>query len=413
MRSTLLILGIFGAGCGGNDPAVADGQVQPDTEASSCSPVGTIGSFYRRTVNPRIVAGHQTYSDNMIDIGISDPDLRWDDASQLWNVYFHGPHAASFSSPTITQMVRHAISPDLAAWTIDDAPSLVASSDAAAWDHQNTETPTVAMNPDASADRRYLLLYSGAKQKFPFPNYSFADYSIGAAFSADGKTFTRITAAESPHNQVGLVLTGLDAFPGATGGIVADPKLVYHAGVYHLWFSSFSCMGTTCDTVGAYGISHATSTDGIHWTVQAAPVRSLLRASADLRSGGAQPTVIYDEVHCRWELWMTSDMAGDTDAQPIVFNNAAGVWHGISNDGLVWNVNYFTPRDLAWTKTEDGEHLGMLTGADVAAKGTGRYMLYGGFDDQNVPTGFFLPDRSTQGYEPGVMTLNLATRDAL
>ena len=39
-------------------------------------------------------------------------------------------------------------------------------------------------------------------------------------------------------------------------------------------------------------------------------------------------------------------------------------------------------------------------------------MLYGGSDDQNVPCGLVLPDRSAQGYEPGVITLNLATRDA-
>ena len=53
-------------------------------------------------------------------------------------------------------MVRHAASADLATWTIDDAPSLVASSDTAAWDHTNTETPSVVYNPDAPADRRYL-----------------------------------------------------------------------------------------------------------------------------------------------------------------------------------------------------------------------------------------------------------------
>jgi hypothetical protein len=412
MRTTLLILGIFGVGCGGSkDPAVPDASKSPDSQISQCQAVGTIGSFYRRTVNPRIVAGHQSYTDGMIDVGISDPDLLWDEGAQAWNLYFHGPHAMSFSSP-ITQMVRHATSPDLAAWSIDDAPSLVASADTTAWDHLNTETPTVVMNPDAPADRRYLLLYSGATRAFPFPGYGFPEYNIGAAFSADGKTFTRITAAESPHAKEGLVLTGADAYPGSTGAIVADPELAYVGGVYHLWFSSFACAGTMCETVTAYGISHATSTDGIHWSVLAAPVRTLLRASADLKSGGAQPSVIYDAVHCRWEMWMTSDLSGETDTQPIVFNNMAGVWHAVSGDGVVWNISFFTVRDLVWTKTEDGEHLGLLTGADVAAKGTGRYMLYGAFDDVNVPSGFFLPDRSTQGFEPGVMTLDLATRDA-
>ena len=31
-------------------------------------------------------------------------------------------------------------------------------------------------------------------------------------------------------------------------------------------------------------------------------------------------------------------------------------------------------------------------------------MIYSGFDNQNVPTGFALPDRSQQGFEAGVIT---------
>jgi hypothetical protein len=38
-------------------------------------------------------------------------------------------------------------------------------------------------------------------------------------------------------------------------------------------------------------------------------------------------------------------------------------------------------------------------------------MLYVGFDDQNVPQNYFLPDRTPQGFRAGVMTLNIATRD--
>ena len=67
-------------------------------------------------------------------------------------------------------------------------------------------------------------------------------------------------------------------------------------------------------------------------------------------------------------------------------------------------------RDLTWDSTASGEHLGLLTGADVAQKGTGRYMIYVGFDDQNVPMDSYLPTASS--FVAGVMTLNLATRDA-
>src|SRR5205085_1805882 len=155
-------------------------------------------------------------------------------------------------------------------------PVFAASPDTTAWDHTNAETPTVIYNPAAPADRRYLLVYSGAAGTFPYPGYAFKNYAIGAAFSADGVTFTRVSAAESPHGKAGLVLTGKDAFPLVTDGIVADPELALVNGVYHLWFSSFACTGAQCETQTDFGVSHATSPDGVHWTVLEAPVRSLL-----------------------------------------------------------------------------------------------------------------------------------------
>jgi hypothetical protein len=296
-------------------------------------------------------------------------------------------------------------------WTVDDAPVFTANPDTMAWDHTHSETPTVVYNPDAPADRRYLLMYSGSQGLFPHPGYNFQHYSIGAAFSADGKTFTRVPAAQSPHGKDGLVLTGKQVYPGALDALVADPELVLVNGVYHLWFSSFACKDTNCATTTDFGIGHATSTDGVHWAVLETPVRSLLRASADTKTGGQQPSVVYDADHCRYELWLTSDVGTENDAQPVEFNNTMGVYKAESNDGITWSLNYNRARDLQWSQTEPGEHLGLLTGIDVAQNTTGRLMLYVGFDDQNVPSGFALPDRTAQGFRSGVMTLNVATRD--
>jgi len=370
----LLVTGLATAGaaaCGGNDPVTTDAPVRSgsDAPASQCQPLSAIGEFYRRTPNPRLVSGTHTYLDHTVDIAITDPDLRWDDASSTWQLYYHGPNAIDYQSP-ITPMIRHASSPDLATWTIDDAPALVAPSDTGAWDHMTTETPSVVYNPDAPADRRYLMMYSGANAMFTGQN--FPAYAIGAAFSADGTTFTRVAASDSPHGLEGQVLTAGDAYFGMTG-VVADPEVAYVAGKYHLWFSSYACSGP-CTTPSAYGVAHATSTDGVHWQVAEAPVKSLLKMSAVPTSGGAT-----------------------------------------SPDGVIWSVTYSGSRDLAWNSAmpDDGEHLGLLTGADVAAKGTSRYMVYSGFDNQNVPSGFVLFDRSQQGYESGVITLNVAARDAL
>ena len=410
--SRWLCAAVIAAGCGGSDPVAVDAAIgmRPDAPPSQCQPQGSVGQFYRRSPNPRLISGTHAYVDHTVDIAITDPDLRWDDASATWQLYYHGPNAVDYQSP-ITPMIRHATSPDLAAWTIDEAPALVAGTDADAWDHMTTETPSVAYNPNAPVAHRYLMMYSGANAMFG--TAGFPAYAIGAAFSADGKTFTRVAASDSPHGLEGQVLTASDAYFGMTG-VVADPEVVFVAGKYHLWFSSYACSGP-CTSPSAYGVSHATSTDGIHWQVAEAPVRSLLKMAAVPTSGGGQPSVIYDEIHCRWEMWLRADADGEANAQPIVFNNMVGVWHATSQDGVTWSVDYGGARDLAWNSTtpDDGEHLGLLTGADVAAKGASRYMVYSGFDNQNVPPGFVLFDRSQQGYESGVITLNVAARDAL
>ena len=407
MRRVVWILATVACGSTSHT-TTADGAVDSpaaDTPASSCLPVGAIGSFYRRDPNPRLTAG-RTFQDGRIEVAIADPDMHWDATANLWQLYYHGPRATSYAAPN-TQTITHATSPDLAAWTVQDAPALAVNPDGGAWDHTNTETPTVVENPDAPAAQRYLMMYSGAAGQLGTTGIT--NYAIGAAFSADGVTFTRVAAADSPHGMDGLVLTGADAYPSATGAIVADPELAYVAGTYHLWFSSYACTGSPC-TATAYGIGHATSSDGIHWSVDAAPIRSLLRATIDPTSGGGQPSVIYDAAHCRWEMWLHSDLAGEDSAQPVQFNNMAGMWHATSNDGAQWTIQYGSVRDLVWAQTYSSEDLGLLTGADVAAKDDGRYMVYVGFTDQNVPTGFVLPTATST--TAGVMALNLATRDA-
>jgi hypothetical protein len=408
MRHLCFVIG-FAWACGGGSDSPDAGGDGKSPEASNCAPVGAQGQFTRRAGNPRLRAGATTYTDGKIDMSISDPDVRWDGSK--YQLYFATAHATSFNASDKTGVIRHATSIDRMTWTVDDAPAFAVNPDATAWDHDQSETPTVIYNPAAPADRRYLMLYSGSTGAFPYPGYTFNNYAIGAAISADGITFTRISAAESPHGKAGLVLTGKAAYPASTNGIVSDPELALVDGVYHLWFSSFACTGTMCETITDFGIGHATSTDGIHWAVLEAPIRSLLRASADTKTGGQQPSVVYDAEHCRYEMWLTSDVGTENDAQPIEFNNMMGVFKAESTDAVAWSLNYARPRDLQWSQTEAGEHLGLLTGADVAQNSTGRLMLYVGFDDQNVPSGFVLPDRTPTGFRPGVMTLQVSTRD--
>lgn len=394
--------------CGGPaDAPPPDGSTPIDSSNPLCEAQPAIGQFVRRMGNPRILAG-TTFTDGQQDIAIFDPDVRFDTATARYELYYSAAHALTVNDPSV-QVIRHASSPDRVAWTVDDVPSLAASTDINAWDHTHTEAPTVVMNPTAPADRRYLMLYSGASRTFPFPGYTFPEFRIGAAFSADGRTFTRITAAQSPHGQDGLVITAAQVYGGAVGATVSDPELAFIDGVYHLWFSSFACEGASCANRSDFGISYATSADGITWTIVAAPVKSLLRASSDDTSGGQQPSVTYDAVHCKWEMWLTNDLTADTTNQLVALDNMRGVWKAESNDALSWSINYIGRRDIEWTAPTAGERLGVRTGADIAQNSSGRLMLYTGFDDQSVPAGYTLPTAS--GTRAGVMTINVATRD--
>ena len=410
----LLAVFVLVASCGGGgDPPVTSGEdARSDSPPAHCQPIPAMGQFVRRPGNPRIAAG-RTFFDAKLDTSISDPDVRFDATAGRYELYYGAEHATTFSDVDKPRVIRHASSVDRVTWTIDDAPVFAASPDLAAWDHVRVDAPTVAFNPDAPAERRYLLLYAGASRTFPHPGYSFPDYSIGGAFSADGKNFVRVAAADSPHGQAGLVITGAQTYPAAGGAIVGDPDVAYVAGVYHVFVSSFACDGANCAHPVGLGVAHASSADGITWTVLEAPVRSLLRTSSDATTGGQQPSVVYDAEHCRWELWQTSDLANENDNQPVELDNMVGVWRAESTDGQQWSIFYAGQRELAWNQAAPapGEKLGLRSGVDVAQNSTGRLMLYGGFDDQNVPPGFSLPDRTALGSRAGVMTLNIATRD--
>jgi hypothetical protein len=343
---------------------MVDAPSAQDADAPLCQPVSAVGSFYRRTPNPRIVAGGHTYTDNSVDSALLDPDLLWDGTT--WHLFYVSP-SGTFTSPGGPQ-TRHATSPDLATWTFQDSPSLPGAIE-----------PTVAKKPDGS----FLMIYS------------------------DGTGLKAATAASASmgFSMTGIVLNASDVFPNASGARLGDPELVIVAGTYHLWFSGQDCAAATCTKKG---IGHATSSDGATWTLENALVPSLARAAADLSSGGIAPTAIYDDVHCRWEMWLENDASGDNTSDLV--DSVAGVYHATSTNGTSWTISYTQIRDLLVDTAAAGEHLGIRKGVDVAIKSSGRYLIYTGFDDQNVPASSTLV--TTTGTTSGVMTLNLATRDA-
>lgn len=325
------------------------------SDGSQCQPQSAVGAFYRRQPNPRVIAGTNTFTDNNVDTALADPDLLVDGAT--WHLYYTSPHGAF--GATGNPLIRHATSSDLVTWTFDDTPTIDVGAQ-----------PTVALD----ANHRFVMLY-------------YSPTGIAIATSTDGATFT----------PTGGMLTPTDESLSLT-----DPELVVVGDTFHVWFTAKS--GTV------RGIGHATSKDLASWQFDAAPIPSLLRASADPKSGGDKATVIYDEAHCKWEMWLVNDAPGDVAAQTVTDNNMAGVYHATSINATTWSINYAQARDMVWISTENGEHLGLRAGADVAQKNGGRYMLYTGFDNANVPTNSTLP--TANGTTSGVMTLNLITRDA-
>jgi hypothetical protein len=259
------------------------------------------------------------------------------------------------------------------AWTYGESAAIPLTSDQV----------SVAKMPDG----RFLMIYTD---------------SLAAALSASISSDPASFAAGSP------VLRPSDVYPGITDAIIEDPELVVVGNTFHLWFSSRDCASEPCTKKG---IGHATSSNGTTWTLESPSVPSLLRSSSNPASGGSAPAVIYDDIHCRYEMWLTNDSpATENDNQPTEAKNMVGVWHATSTNGTSWSINYSQLRDLVWDGTAAGEHLGLRAGADVAMKGSGRYLLYTGYDDQNIPAGYTLPTRT--GTMSGVMTLDLATRDA-
>jgi hypothetical protein len=390
-RALWILFTLVGCGDDGGQTFLDGSTGMADGPEQQCQSQGAVGTFYRRQPNPKIIAGAHPFSGSTLDNHLADPDLVWDAANGLWHLYYHSPHSPSFASEG-AGVIRHATSTNLTSWTFDDAPSLTGAS--GQWDAY-VERPSVVIDSNASADHRFMMMYSGATALSP------ADWGIGVAFSADGKVFTRASQ----------VLDGAQILSASTRATVSDPDVVLANGTYHVWFSTFGCNGSGCTTADVRGIGHATSTDGTTWTLDSPNVQSLLRTAANPASGGERPTVIYDAPHCSWELWLTNEMsATENDNQTVESNNSSGLWRATSTNGTSWTINYAFARDFLWDGAADGEGLGMRAGADIAIKGTGRYMLYTGFDDQNVPNGSTLPTRT--GTASGVMTLNLATRDA-
>ena len=146
-------------------------------------------------------AGKFHPAENVYEISVGDPDVQYDDVSRQWHAWWSTGLAPSYTANQ-TMGIKHAVSLDGVEFQVRAEPVLRTAHSSTAWDYSKAETPTVVRLPPAvrTPERQWLMLYSGGNDdaRKP-PGITYTWYQIGAAFSADGENFTKLSAAESPY----------------------------------------------------------------------------------------------------------------------------------------------------------------------------------------------------------------------
>ena len=372
-------------------------------------PVMNINTDWQRSDADPLIVPLGDVGDGFTDLAVADPSVMYDEDDGLWKAWYSTTLAAG--EDVSVMAIHYAESTDGIDWQVQDEPVLYASfEDPQAWDHTQTETPFVIKVPDAPADRRYFLYYSGGnKDQGELGGGPY--YQIGLAFSPDGRSFTRLPAAESPYGEAGLVLRGEDLLiniPDMARGLAADPTLLLDPdGTLRLWSSSYA--EDAAGNVLAFGISHASSTDGIHWVSSPDNPLPSLRRPGDIVSG-QQPSVLWNPCLDEYEMWWTYDRDQDLARIPATYFQAFGYWHATSPDGINWTPEFNDEPDFRWDASYSTERWGLLTGVHVMLHNNEYRMYYSAWSDEAPSEQFLLPTKA--GIVPGATVLNLAVKPA-
>ncbi len=377
------------------------------------------GGWQRHAANPLILPQPDATT---IDYSTADPSVLLDPSDNKWKIWF----SSSLKNRTTlveTMTIKYAESTDGVNWTTP-VIAFQTSGNANDWDYTHAETPMVLINPDpvAPASQRFLLWYSGgnttlaASQNRPT---GFPYYQIGLAYSADGKSFTRVTPGL--NNQPGLTLAADAALfgnlPGAYGdGLVADPDVIYKNNSFHIWFSSYAetvpnPVAPTGRTPLAFGISHAVSSDGVNWTFPHDNPLPSLRKPGETASG-QQPSVLFNPARNQYEMWFTNDTANESKTVPCNAFQATGFWHAVSGDGVNWTPEY-SAQHFTWQPGNAYESLGLMTGVKVVLINGEYRAYYSSWSSVQIPDpiNYKCPDQQG-GLLSAVTSLNLATYTA-
>ncbi len=328
--------------------------------------------------NPRIVPDFEVAPGAPAVRAVSGPSVLFDPSDQTWKMWFT---ATWVEDGKVRAGIKYAQSQDGLRWAVEDGLALGPSTDADAWDHSETGAPTVVFQPDAPADRRYALFYAGANHRGRQEG-SLGTHRIGAAFSAFGRRFTRLSAEESPHGQAGLVLTPRDAMPDLpdmAGGLLADPEAVHREDGLHLWFTLVGV--DRAGEIRARGIGYASSRDGVRWIPSGAnPLASLAAGGRD--DFPIRPVVVWRADRAVFEIWFAGRESGADPSRSLPgagggFRTCTGYWSASSPNGVDWTLNDPATREFTHDAGAPGEGDSLLADADVIFL-DGEYRIYYG-----------------------------------
>lgn len=403
-----VVTGDAGAAPGDASGAVADAPASVAPPPIPCT--APVAGWARCPDSPVVVAGARLPS-GLVETSTGDPDVLWDPDERLWKMWWSTGAAPSYAKADGAPIhLKYAESQDGLTWTAQAAPVLESATDATRWDDSALETPTVIKVASNPPERRYVMFYAGVNRAvIPREAAGFDWYQLGVAFSADGRRFTRLPAAESPYAKVstpyanveGLVLLGRDAFPGVAGvedGIVADPEVVFDGAGYHLFFSSYASRVDRKAAL-AYGVGHADLPS------MAAPLPRP-RTGNPVLEGATQPSVVRGPAG--FEMFVVYDSDADKARSPLAFPFSYwGPWRHTSTDLATFSAKPAT-YDFAFDGAGPQDRYGMVKAGDMAyADGVYRY-YYPAFGALRVPEGFYAPVRRDAGiaFPPGTLDLD-------